>query len=72
MSDSMTLWTIAHHAPLSMGFSRKEYWGGLPGFTPGHLLYAEIKLASPAFLYHRDDGEAPNTHKHSEQTFKFY
>ena len=25
-----TLWTIAHHAPLSMGFSRQEYWGGLP------------------------------------------
>ena len=26
----MTLWTIAHQAPLSMGFSREEYWSGLP------------------------------------------
>ena len=30
MSDSATLWTIAHQAPLSMGFSRQEYWSGLP------------------------------------------
>ena len=45
MSDSMTLWTVAHHALLLMGFSRKEYWRGS---TPGHLLDPEIKLASPA------------------------
>ena len=25
-----TLWTVAHHAPLSMEFSRQEYWSGLP------------------------------------------
>ena len=25
-----TLWTVAHLAPLSMGFSRQEYWSGLP------------------------------------------
>ena len=25
-----TLWTAAHQAPLSMGFSRQEYWSGLP------------------------------------------
>ena len=30
VSDSAALWTIAHEAPLSMGFSREEYWGGLP------------------------------------------
>ena len=29
MSDSVTLWAVAHQAPLSMGFSRKEYWSGL-------------------------------------------
>ena len=28
MSDSVTLWTIAHQAPLSMGFSRQEYCSG--------------------------------------------
>ena len=32
-----TLWTIAHQAPLSMGFSRHEYWSGLPCPSPGDL-----------------------------------
>ena len=31
----MTLWTIAHQAPLSMEFSRQEYWSGLPFPPPG-------------------------------------
>ena len=35
MSDSASLWTIAHQAPLSMGFSRQEYWRELPFPTPG-------------------------------------
>ena len=30
-----TLWTIAHQAPLSMGFSRQEYWSGLPSASTG-------------------------------------
>ena len=32
-----TLWTIAPQAPLSMGFSRQEYWSGLPFPPPGEL-----------------------------------
>ena len=32
-----TLWTVARQAPLSMGFSRKEYWSGLPFPSPGDL-----------------------------------
>ena len=32
-----TLWTLAHQAPLSMGFSRQEYWSGLPCPSPGDL-----------------------------------
>ena len=32
-----TPWIIAHQAPLSMGFSRQEYWGGLPFLSPGDL-----------------------------------
>jgi len=36
MSDSATPWTVAHQAPLSMGFSREEYWSGLP-CPPGDL-----------------------------------
>ena len=31
----MTLWIVAHQAPLSMGFSRQEYWSGLPCSPPG-------------------------------------
>ena len=33
----VTLWTIAHQVPLSMGFSRQEYWSGLPFPSPGDL-----------------------------------
>ena len=33
----MTPWTVAHQAPLSMGFSRQEYWSGLPFTSPGDL-----------------------------------
>ena len=32
-----TLWTVACQAPLSTGFSRQEYWSGLPFPTPGDL-----------------------------------
>ena len=38
MFDSFeTPWTVAHQAPLSMGFSRQEYWSGLPFPSPGDL-----------------------------------
>ena len=40
-------WTVACHAPLSMGFSRQEYWNGLPLPPPGHLPNPGIKLTSP-------------------------
>ena len=33
-----TPWTVAYQAPLSMGFSRQEYWSGLPFPSPGDLL----------------------------------
>ena len=38
MSDSVTPWTVAHQAPLSMGFSRQEYRSELPFPPPGDLL----------------------------------
>ena len=41
-------WTIACQAPLSMGFSRKEYWSGLPFPSPGDLPNPEIEPGSPA------------------------
>ena len=34
---SVTLWTVARQVPLSMGFSRQEYWSGLPFPSPGDL-----------------------------------
>ena len=43
-----TLWTIACQAPLSVGFSKQEYWSGLPCLPPGALPYTGIKPASPA------------------------
>ena len=46
MSDSVTPWTVACQAPLSMGFSRKEYWNGLPFPPPGDLPDPMIKPMS--------------------------
>ena len=43
----VTPWTVAHQTPLSMGFSRQEYWSGLPGPLPGDLSNPGIELASP-------------------------
>jgi len=45
-----TLWTVAHQAPPSMGFSRQEYWSGLPCPPPGDLPDPGIKPTSPASL----------------------
>ena len=42
----MTPWTVAHQAPLSMGFSRQEYWSGLPFPPPEDLPDPGIKPAS--------------------------
>ena len=43
-----TLWTVAHQAPLSMGFFKQEYWSGLPSPPPGDLPDPGIKPESPA------------------------
>ena len=49
MSDSrVTLWTVAHQAPLSLGYPRQEYWNGLPFPSPGDLPDPEVEPASPA------------------------
>ena len=39
----VTPWTLAHQAPLSLGFLRKEYWSGLPCLLPGDLPDPGIK-----------------------------
>ena len=43
---SATLYTVARQAPLSMGFSRQEYWRGLPCPSPGDLPNSGIEPAS--------------------------
>ena len=43
-----TLWTVACQAPLSIGFSRQEYWSGLTFSPPGDLPDPEIEPMSPA------------------------
>ena len=48
MSDSATPWTVVSQAPPSMGFSRQEYWSGLPFPSPGDLPNLEIEPRSPA------------------------
>ena len=43
-----TPWTVGNQAPLSMEFSRQEYWSGLPYPSPGDLPNLGIKSRSPA------------------------
>ena len=43
-----TPWTVAYQAPPSMGFSRQEYWSGLPFLSPGDLPDPGIEPRSPA------------------------
>jgi len=44
----VTPWTVAYQALLSMGFSRQEYWSGLPFLSPGDLPNPGIEPRSPA------------------------
>ena len=43
----MTLWTVAHQAPLPLRFSRQEYWSSLPYPPPGNPLYSGIEPGTP-------------------------
>ena len=66
MSDSfVTIWTVAHRAPLSMGFPTPEYWSGLPFPSPGDLPDAEIEAVSPALqglFFFLNHGAIRNAH----------
>ena len=48
VSDSATPWTVAHQAPLSLGFSRQEYWSELLFPSPGDLSNPGMEPGSPA------------------------
>ena len=44
----VTPWSVAYQAPLSIGFSRQEYWSGLPFSSSGDLPDSGIEPTSPA------------------------
>ena len=46
----VTLWTVARQVPLSKGFSRQEYWSGLPCPPPGDLPDPGIEPESPTLV----------------------
>ena len=58
-----TPWTVAYQAPLSMGFSRQEYWSGVPFPSPGDLPNPGITLGSPALEADTLTSEPPGSHK---------
>ena len=59
-----TLWTVARQAPLSMGFSRQEYWSRLPFPSPGDLPDPGIEPGSPALQADTLSSEPPGELKH--------
>ena len=52
-------WTVVRQAPLSMGFSRQEYWSGLPFPSPGDLPNPGIAPRSPALQADALSSEPP-------------
>ena len=68
----VTPWTVACQAPLSLGFSRQEYWSGLPFPSPGDLPDPGIKPGSFALRADSLPSEPPgkpNGMVGSQQTF---
>ena len=57
--DSATLWTITRWVPLSIGFSRQEYWSGFPCPPPGDLPNPGIESRSPTLQEHSSPSEPP-------------
>ena len=64
-----TPWTVAYQALPSMGFSRQEYWSGLPFPSPGDLLDPGIEPGSPSFQADALTAEPPwkPTHKNRQK-----
>ena len=55
----VTPWTVAHQAPLSLEFSRQEYWSGFPFSSPGDFPNPEIKPGYPALQADSFPSEPP-------------
>ena len=60
-----TPWTVAYQAPLSVGFSRQEYWSGLPFPSPGDLPNPGIEPRSPALRADTLPSEPPGKPYHT-------
>ena len=67
----MTPWTVAHQAPLSMGFSRQEHWSGLPFPSPGDVPDPGIEPGSPALQAESLPSELPKNPKHFIVNMKY-
>ena len=59
VSNSAVAWTIAHQPPLSMEFSRQEYWSGLSFPSPGDPPDPGIKSRFPALQVDSSPSEPP-------------
>ena len=68
----LKLWTVAHKAPLSMEFSREEYWSGYPFHSPGDLPEPGIEPGSPALQADSLSSESPGNMNNSFFKFLFY
>ena len=67
-----TPWTVAYKAPLSMEFSRQEYWSGLPFPSPGDLPDSGIEPKSPALQADALPSEPPSKGKQTpKQDFEY-
>ena len=55
----VTPWTVAYQDPQSMGFSRQEYWSGVPFPSPGDLPNPEIECRSPTLQADALSSELP-------------
>ena len=58
----VTLWTVAHQAPLSRGFPRQEYWSGLLFHSPGDIPNPGMESVSPALAGEFFTAEPPGKH----------
>ena len=69
----MPPWTVAYQAPPSMGFSRQEYWSGVPFSSPRNLPDPRIEPGSPALqadpLLSEPPGNPSVVYKTEEKTF---
>ena len=66
----MTPWTVAYQASLSMGFSRQEYWSGLPFPSPGDLPDPGIEPRSPTLQADALPSEPPGK-PHTKEAKEF-